>query len=983
LKIKGEKRKMYKIKKRALTLLVLITLLLSFMPIMPASAITIEDTWDPEEPYTPTDEGDKGDTIGVTGEDGDVPGGRVVELYWDDITKDWDGTEGKMNSTTADSDGSWEVWFDVPEAEGGEHTIYVVVPEQDDDWDSTPFNVVPKVKLSPTSGLEDERITADFTGFDGGKDIVILWVPDLAGVPDYDTLAVVGEVLDAVGDGAEEDWDDDLANDPIVPGTLDIYIEVLGVPTLAFSDVDMDGELAEQGLFTGSADINYANGDWELDNVEYNGAPILAGEDFTADYEYYQDGVGDQEILSTGVTTSLGSLLGRRLTVPEPMALGDYWVVGLDQEGYIGEDDFSIGATIEVSNDEVETGDVIRVEGRGFTPNGDIIDIELYKGAVFEADITALDEDDLEIDGDGEFDMEIVMPEASKKDDDFELHVTDDGAETANVDIEYLKLADFEVDPEFGASGSRISFSGSNFPKEKGEEVTLNLYTDAGAFVREIMDEIETDADGTISGTFRVPPAETGEYEIRAEADDHEIEDGHDFRIGRITVVIYDEDEGPAGKEFEITGSGFTEDGEWNATFGDMELEDSAQATGTVIEGFYYHVPQVEPGTYDIEVWDVDAEIPLIVEYTVTATTEATITPTEAPRKYNMTLDGMYWPYTDMSTADVEDFELEFLVWNETDDWDITGDVGTGLDPDDEPDVPAWSSNEVTHGVVDEDDAIDGKWTAWWKIDQSMELDQGTYWMNVSCEDQNDEEFVITLEFTIGPVHEEISPRKAVFRIGETVTFQIEHSYGDQPGEDIFDGYIDVYDPAGNLYWAGDPLDEWTDVDLWHVVPISGQTAGEEPMVLLDDAPLGEWSYEWVEVDDDVIATGTFTVQPSEADVLSGQIEDLAGDLDTLSDEISGVSDEIASVKSDIADAIAAANAATQAANAATEAVNSIAETANSAAEAAQDAATAAEEAKAASSGLTTLVYGAIGASLVAALAAIVSLMQISRRIAG
>ena len=34
-------------------------------------------------------------------------------------------------------------------------------------------------------------------------------------------------------------------------------------------------------------------------------------------------------------------------------------------------------------------------------------------------------------------------------------------------------------------------------------------------------------------------------------------------------------------------------------------------------------------------------------------------------------------------------------------------------------------------------------------------------------------------------------------------------------------------------------------------------------------------------------------------------------------------------------------------------------------------------------SGLTTLVYGAMGASLIAALAAIVSLMQISRRFAG
>ena len=46
-------------------------------------------------------------------------------------------------------------------------------------------------------------------------------------------------------------------------------------------------------------------------------------------------------------------------------------------------------------------------------------------------------------------------------------------------------------------------------------------------------------------------------------------------------------------------------------------------------------------------------------------------------------------------------------------------------------------------------------------------------------------------------------------------------------------------------------------------------------------------------------------------------------------------------------------------------------------------AASAAEDASSAASGLTTLVYGAIGASLIAALAAIVSLMQISRRIAG
>ena len=70
--------------------------------------------------------------------------------------------------------------------------------------------------------------------------------------------------------------------------------------------------------------------------------------------------------------------------------------------------------------------------------------------------------------------------------------------------------------------------------------------------------------------------------------------------------------------------------------------------------------------------------------------------------------------------------------------------------------------------------------------------------------------------------------------------------------------------------------------------------------------------------------------------------------------------------------------------------VSGIADTASDAKDAADNAKsaadaakTSADEAKTVTSGLTTLVYGAIGASLVAALAAIVSLMQISRRIAG
>jgi len=77
-----------------------------------------------------------------------------------------------------------------------------------------------------------------------------------------------------------------------------------------------------------------------------------------------------------------------------------------------------------------------------------------------------------------------------------------------------------------------------------------------------------------------------------------------------------------------------------------------------------------------------------------------------------------------------------------------------------------------------------------------------------------------------------------------------------------------------------------------------------------------------------------------------------------------------------------AATAAKTSADAATTAATSAGTKADAAKTAADGAKAAADNAAAAANGLTTLVYAAIGASLIAALAAIVALMQISRKIA-
>jgi hypothetical protein len=363
--------------------------------------------------------------------------------------------------------------------------------------------------------------------------------------------------------------------------------------------------------------------------------------------------------------------------------------------------------------------------------------------------------------------------------------------------------------------------------------------------------------------------------------------------------------------------------------------------------------------------------ITVTIPFEVTATTEFVVTPSEAPTTYNMSFDAYNWPE--------DEGDWEFIFYNTTsaglvdEDWDITDEVMSMID-----------DSEEFFMDVNEDLEAHG----YWKLEQPNgdPYSMGEYLLNVS----NGDDFFIQVPIVVGDVHMHISPRKATFRVGDTVSFNIQHSFGDVPAAaegEINGGNVKIYDPDGELYWVTDPLTEWTDKQLYWIVTAAQQTSATNPMVLLDDAPLGTWTYKWYangdEGDDELLAEGSFNVAAATADILGEQIEDLNTAIDDLTSDIASVTDAVAGVQSNVNSAIQAANAAVDAANAAVQAVNAVAATAGDAAAAAQDAADAATDAKNVASGLTTLVYGAIGASLVAALAAIVSLMQISRRIAG
>jgi methyl-accepting chemotaxis protein len=305
----------------------------------------------------------------------------------------------------------------------------------------------------------------------------------------------------------------------------------------------------------------------------------------------------------------------------------------------------------------------------------------------------------------------------------------------------------------------------------------------------------------------------------------------------------------------------------------------------------------------------------------------------------------------------------------------------------------------------------DGNFTGYWEVLDEDTLSLGDYTINVT----DSEDLMVQLSFSIVAARVDVEPRKALFDRGDTISFDISNDF------DLPDSYIEIYSPDDTLYWITELFDTglWVLVGDLYTVPYYRQLANANPMDLASDAPMGTWMYFFYDVDDEELMNGTIEVGPSTAAQVDALLEDVRSDLSGLSDDVAGLggefdtlSDEIGDVASDldtlrdgivgdlagdIADATAAANAAGDAVDDLAgalddlgDSVGDIADTANTAADAAaaaadaaNDAVTAAEDASQSASGLTTLVYGAIGASLIAALAAIVSLMQISRRIAG
>jgi hypothetical protein len=938
--------------KKTIPLLVIASMLLSLTPsIMFANAAVAV-------PVLSAGSGTKGTTIKVTGGIGTVPAGTTVQLYWDTTTGAWNGIKGLLNTTLAKSSGAYEVWFDVPEATHGTH--YVWIKTEAGDTNSAPFIVLTKISFSANSGLVGDSITLTINGLGGSTDVQLFFINPVSQVWNSWTSTAATSVPETIGtgDGVKTDFSDTLSNKPIQPGSV-----VASAGATTFAD---NGE----GTLTATPDIaegtiNYVNGDISF---TFND-PLVTGTAITVTAYDFIETVATLKVLGTTSTNSVGSASATG-KVPD-WANGNYAFAVYDGDGNEAQKAFSIGPVITVTPTASTVGSVITITGRGFTEDDTITQGQVYLqygSDTFTGKITT--DVPVVVDSTGRIRLNFVIPQVDVISDEYLVTVETVLGAIASADFEVTALATVSTTPSFGSQASTFTVAGSNYPKISGKVVNvtvINKDTDLETAVG----TVKTLADGTFSKAFRVPTVTDGEYSVVAATDDWEfrILDSVSFKIGTMNLILSD-DSGPTGLTVVIGGNGFTEGGEWNATFGSKTIVSSDNANVDGIISAEFQVPQLPVETYTVTVWDVDAEISLTTTFQITQTTTVNLSVPSAPNGFNVTLRG--YGFSDAYENDV----VDFILYNTTsagaiDWWDT-------LTVIDLPRGEAFNEPCVTNST--------GEFYGYWIIPDSDIVSKGAYKMNVT---DASGDYMLTLPLTIGDVHAVITPRKDTFKIGETITFTIEHSFGNDKLGLIYGSIVKIYDPNGTLVFSGDPLETWTKTGLWYTAPYSSQTAGGNPIVISEDAPLGTWSFKWIDNDGDTITSGTFAVVASTASALEAQVTTLGQQVTALTAQLSQLSTTVGNVATQATAASAAATAASTAATAASTAATAAATAAQASLAAATaagtkaDAATAAaNNAAAAANGLTTLVYAAIGASLVAALAAIVALMQISRKIA-
>ncbi|MFP3951977.1 MAG: IPT/TIG domain-containing protein [Candidatus Bathyarchaeia archaeon] len=630
---------------------------------------------------------------------------------------------------------------------------------------------------------------------------------------------------------------------------------------------------------------------------------------------------GDTIPLPTSPTTPETDELGSfsaSFDVPD-IPYGEYTLWATDDLSVTATTAFTVGASITLDPKKGPAGSVATVEGVGFTP----YDTITKSGISLDGHDVGIVGNQIEVEGDGEFEGEIVIPSLPVG--TYMLNVSD-GEKWADAQFEVNGESSITVSPKSGPPGTTITVNGYNFTQIDDTEVDIRI---GGTYVK----TAKTDSDGTFTTSFQVAKA-SGTYSVVAE-DEYGLTASGTYKVGFV-VVIASPDSGPCGEEVTLTGSGF-ESGGFDAYFDDeLVIEDgTVGAGGMITESFY--APTRDPGTYTVRVVDSE-ENEASTDYEVTDRTALSISSSSAPTGYEVTFTGEH--YSQDSGGDIE-----WVIY--TDGWDeeITGDVEHDGDP-----------VELTEY---------GNFTGTWTVPNDLDLGT-TYTINATDEHG----LWASTTLTIVEASIEVYPMQDSYTLGDTITFTIRSSFKE------IDSYIRIRDPDGDIYFQSTYQDgDWFRSDsLWYV-PVRAQydDVSGNPFILSTTAPTGDWTWAFYNQDDTQMAAGSFTIYATSTGEIGQRIYNLEEAVENMEEEMTQRFDQL---ESQVTEAITRAEEAKEAAESAESKIGEIESDAEEAKTAAQEASAATQEIGKAVNEIRTLVYIAVAASILAAVVSIVPLVK-------
>ena len=662
---------------------------------------------------------------------------------------------------------------------------------------------------------------------------------------------------------------------------------------------------------------------------------------------------------------------------------GTYTIKAEDEDGNSATATLTLSPIITLSTSEGPSGTLVDIIGEGFTAESSV-DITMDN-----TECKTLDT--IEVNESGIFTGRFVVPTLDV--DTYTVKATDEEGKSATASFTVTGTTAIEVTPAVAAPGETVTIKGYNFTAMKDVVVTI----DFGTFTEYAT--ANTTENGEFTATVTVPDV-PGTYTITA-TDANDLTASTTFKAVITTLTILPTS-GATGTKIHIVGTGFEAGKKFNATIGGkLIIEGETDNEGAIDE--YAYIPTVPVGTYTITVMD-ETGIKAEETFEVTATTQITLDPTSAPAGYEVTITLKYFTAAGDNTKTQVSISMYNLTADGEVDW-ICADLWS-------EDLDWEAADGCENGYVNGS----GMYVGTFKVPQ---LDVGTYIINAT--DANGLTANVTFEI--------VKPTVIVYTgadeylPGDRVSFFAKciFEYKDQ--------VINLYTPSGFKI----PI-----TGLQILTKIGKYYTGTVSYILPADAETGTWT--WNTTIGGVTVSGSFNVTTRTTtgaleqrilklksdvsslsdvvDKLSGIIDRQASDISKLSSSVGTLSDTVSSLKSDVSslsDVVGRLSdmVSTQASDISklSSSVSTLSSTVGDLAtsvsslksdveklasdvkalssavsatqSAAEEASKAASSAQSAVSGLQMAVYGAVILSLIAAVAAIISIIIVQRKIAG